>query len=316
MSQVNVRQLFEDKQQRLQLSRVAGADGIERIIDSEKVNASNNGLIGHLNLIHPNWVQVLSDTELNYLRKLTKEERASVFRQIEQSVTTCLIVAGTDEIPAELIAFADHSHIPLFCSPKPSVHLMWLVRHYLAKELAESTTRHGVFLDVLGVGVLIAGESAVGKSELGLELITRGNGLVADDIVELHRIAPDTLEGHCPELLRDFLEVRGLGVLNIRTMFGETAVRRKKSLKLIVHLHRPQRGDLAQMERLPLNASHQEILGVNINTVNIPVVAGRNLAVLVEAAARNFVMQQRGINSMDEFIERHDQMLLGDQQEP
>lgn len=312
MSQVNVRQLFEDKQQRLQLSRVAGADGTNRIIDSDKVNASNYGLIGHLNLIHPNWVQVLSETELNYLRKLDADELANTFRQIEQSVTSCLIVAGTDDIPAELIAFADQSHIPLFRSPKPSVHLMWLVRHYIAKELAESTTRHGVFLDVLGVGVLITGESAVGKSELGLELITRGNGLVADDIVELHRIAPDALEGHCPDLLRDFLEVRGLGVLNIRTMFGETAVRRKKSLKLIVHLHRPQAGDLSQMERLPLNATHQEILGVSINTVNIPVVAGRNLAVLVEAAARNFVLQTRGINSMDEFIKRHDQLLLGD----
>lgn len=312
MSQVNVRQLFEDKQQRLQLSHIAGADGTDRIIDSDKVNASNNGLIGHLNLIHPNWIQVLSETELNYLRNLGAKERASAFRQIEQSVTTCLIVAGTDDIPAELVTFADRSHIPLFRSPKPSVHLMWLVRHYLAKNLAESTTRHGVFLDVLGVGVIITGESAVGKSELGLELITRGNGLVADDIVELHRIAPDTLEGRCPELLRDFLEVRGLGVLNIRTMFGETAVRRKKSLKLIVHLHRPQGSDLSQMERLPLNATHQEILGVNISTVNIPVVAGRNLAVLVEAAARNFVMQQRGIDSMQEFITRHDQLLLGD----
>src|SRR3990167_1296389 len=241
MSQVNVRQLFEDKQQRLQLSRVASTDGADRIIDSDKINASNHGLIGHLNLIHPNWVQVLSEIELDYLRHLSAKERAGAFRQIEQSVTTCLIVAGADDIPAELIAFADQSQIPLFRSPKPSVHLMWLIRHYLAKELAESTTRHGVFLDVLGVGVLITGESAVGKSELGLELITRGNGLVADDIVELHHIAPDTLEGRCPELLRDFLEVRGLGVLNIRTMFGETAVRRKNSLKLIVHLHRPHR---------------------------------------------------------------------------
>ncbi|MDH4215438.1 MAG: HPr(Ser) kinase/phosphatase [Gallionella sp.] len=315
MSQVNVRQLFEDKQQRLQLSHIAGADGINRIIDSDKVHASNNGLIGHFNLIHPNWVQVLSETELDYLRSLTKEELAVIFRQVEQSVTTCLIVAGANDIPPELVDFSNQTQIPLFSSPKQSVQLMWLVRHYLAKELAESTTRHGVFLDVLGVGVLITGESAVGKSELGLELITRGNGLVADDIVELHRIAPETLEGRCPELLRDFLEVRGLGVLNIRTMFGETAVRRKKSLKLIVHLHRPQGSDLSQMDRLLLNATYQEILGVNINTVNIPVVAGRNLAVLVEAAARNFVMQQRGINSMDEFIERHDQMLLDDRQE-
>jgi HPr kinase/phosphorylase len=212
MSQVNVRQLFEDKQKRLQLSRVAGADGTDRIIDSVLVETSNKGLIGHFNLIHPNWVQVLSQTELDYLNGLSTEQRDSAFSQIEQNGTTCLIVAGTTDIPTQLIDFANRSHIPLFASPLTSVHLMWLTRHYLAKELAESTTRHGVFLDVLGVGVMITGESAVGKSELGLELITRGNGLVADDIVELHRIAPDTLEGRCPELLRDFLEVRGLGV--------------------------------------------------------------------------------------------------------
>lgn len=309
MSQVNIRQLFEDKQARLELTRIAGQDGLDHIIDSDEVDASNKGLIGHLNLIHANWIQVLSETELDYIRELGEAERQAAFDMIAQSGTTCLIVAGTSDISAEIIAFCNDTHIPLFASPKPSVHLMWLVRHYLAKELADSTTRHGVFLDVLGVGVMITGESAVGKSELGLELITRGNGLVADDIVELHRIAPDTLEGRCPELLRDFLEVRGLGILNIRTMFGETAVRRKKSLKLIVHLHRPPGGDLSQIERLPLNATHQEILGVQVSTVNIPVVAGRNLAVLVEAAARNYVLQQRGINTMDEFVARHDQMM-------
>lgn len=312
MSHVNIRQLFEDKQARLDLSRVAGLDGENHIIDSEEVRASNRGLIGHLNLIHPNWVQVLSNTELDYLRNISNEERERAFAQLERNGTTCLIVAGANDIPQELIDFSNRSHIPLFSSPKPSVHLMWLVRHYLAKELADSTVRHGVFLDVLGVGVLITGESAVGKSELGLELITRGNGLVADDIVELHRIAPDTLEGRCPPLLRDFLEVRGLGMLNIRTMFGETAVRRKKSLKLIVHLLRPNCGDVSQMERLPLNATHQEILGVNVSTVNIPVIAGRNLAVLVEAAARNFVLQQRGIHSTMEFVSRHEQLMQGD----
>ena len=309
MSVVNIRQLFEDKQERLQLTRVAGADGENYLIDSDEVEASNKGLIGHLNLIHPNWIQVLSDTELAYFDGLTAAKRDAAFAKIVVQGTSCLIVAGAAKIPAALLAFAHDSDIPLFASPKPSVHLMWLIRHYLAKELADSTTRHGVFLDVLGVGVMITGESAVGKSELGLELITRGNGLVADDIVELHRIAPDTLEGRCPELLRDFLEVRGLGILNIRTMFGETAVRRKKSLKLIVHLQRPEGGDLSQVDRLPSNDLHQEILGVNISTVNIPVVAGRNLAVLVEAAARNFVLQQRGINTMDEFVARHEKMM-------
>ncbi len=312
MSQVNIRQLFEDKRARLELTRVAGNDGADHIIDSEVVEASNREMVSHLSRIHPSWVQVLSETELAYLRNLTLAEREKVFEQIEQNGTACLIVAGSAEIPPELVRFSNRSGIPLFASAKNSVHLMWLIRHYLAKELAETTTRHGVLLDVLGVGVMITGESAVGKSELGLELITRGSGLVADDVVELRRISPDTLEGCCPELLRDFLEVRGLGMLNIRTMFGETAVRRKKSLKLIVYLHRTHDGDLSRMERLPLVATHQEILGVKISTVNIPVVAGRNLAVLVEAAARNFVLQQRGINTMEEFIIRHDQMLQGD----
>ena len=309
MAQVNIQQLFEDKQEQLALSWVAGANGAAKILDSDLVSASNNGLIGHLNLIHPNWVQVLSETEVDHLQALSPAAFTEALTQLERGGTLCLIVAGTEKIPKELIVYANRTHTPLFRSPLPSVHLMWLVRHYIVKALAESTTRHGVFLDVLGVGVLVTGDSGIGKSELGLELITRGNGLVADDITELYRISPETLEGRCPELLRDFLEVRGLGVLNIRTMFGETAVRRKKSLKLIVHLHRPVRGDLSHLERLPLAASHQEILGVKISAVSIPVMAGRNLAVLVEAAARNFVLQQRGIDSMQEFISRHEQQM-------
>ncbi len=151
MSQLSIRQLFEAKQQRLQLSRIAGADGAERIIDIDKVNASNSELIGHFNLVHSNWVQVFGKTELDYLRNLSAEERDSAFQRIGQGITACMIVAGIDDIPAELIAFADHSQIPLFSSPRPSMQLMLLIRHYLAKELAESTTRHGVFLDVLGL---------------------------------------------------------------------------------------------------------------------------------------------------------------------
>ncbi|MDO8412999.1 MAG: HPr(Ser) kinase/phosphatase [Gallionellaceae bacterium] len=309
MAQVNIRQLFDDKQERLALSWVAGSDGAGKILDSEGLNASNKGLIGHLNLIHSNWVQVLSDTELDYLQSLSPDALTEALEQLERGGSICLIIAGSEQIPQLLIDYADRTHTPLFRSPLPSVHLMWLVRHYIVKALAESTTRHGVFLDVLGVGVLITGDSGVGKSELGLELISRGNGLVADDITELYRVSPEILEGRCPELLRDFLEVRGLGMLNIRTMFGETAVRRKKGLKLIVHLHRPPGGDVSQLERLPIHASHQEILGVKISTVSIPVVAGRNLAVLVEAAARNFVLQQRGIDTMQEFISRHEQQM-------
>jgi HPr kinase/phosphorylase len=309
MAQVNIRQLFADKQERLGLTWVGGSEGVDRVLESEVVNASNRGWIGHMNLIHPNWVQVLSSTELDYLHALTPAELSTALKQLEEGNPLCLIVAGETEIPKGLLDFANRTHTPLFRSPLGSVQLMWMIRHYIVKGLADSTTRHGVFLDVLGVGVMITGDSGVGKSELALELITRGSGLVADDITELYRISPDTLEGRCPELLRDFLEVRGLGMLNIRTMFGETAVRRKKSLKLIVHLYRPPFDDLTKLDRLP-SLGFEEILGVKIKKVEIPVMAGRNLSVLVEAAARNFVLQHRGIDTMQQFINRHDQYLL------
>lgn len=311
MARVNIRQLFQDKQERLGLTWVAGAEGADRTLESNTVNASNWGLIGHLNLVHPNWIQVFSNTELDYLHSLSPAGLAGALSSLGSHAPSCLIIAGDAAIPDELIDFADRSGTPLFRSPLGSVHLMWMVRHYLVKALAESSSHHGVFLDVLGVGVMVTGDSGVGKSELALELITRGNGLVADDVVDLYRISPETLEGRCPELLRDILEVRGLGMLNIRTMFGETAVRRKKSLKLIVHLYRPQSDDLAKLDRLP-QSGQEDILGVSVSKVEIPVLAGRNLAVLVEAAARNFVLQQRGIDTMQEFIARQAQQLTED----
>jgi HPr kinase/phosphorylase len=164
------------------------------------------------------------------------------------------------------------------------------------------------------MGVLITGDSGVGKSELALELVSRGSGLIADDVVELYRIGPETVEGRCPSLLKDFLEVRGLGVLNIRTIFGEAALRPRKNLKLVVHLARPTATKDVPVERLPLNAGSEQIMGVDIRRVTIPVAAGRNLAVLTEAAVRNYVLQLRGFDSTQEFIERQSHQLKGSEQ--
>ena len=162
---------------------------------------------------------------------------------------------------------------------------------------------HGVFMDILGLGVLITGESGLGKSELGLELISRGNGLVADDAVDLYRINQTTIEGRCPELLQNLLEVRGIGLLDIRAIFGETAVRRKMRLKLIVHLVRRETLE-REYERLPYEPLTQDVLGVPIRKAVIQVVAGRNIAVLVEAAVRNTILQLRGIDTYAEFARR------------
>jgi HPr kinase/phosphorylase len=161
---------------------------------------------------------------------------------------------------------------------------------------------HGVLMDVLGMGVLVAGESGLGKSELALELISRGHGLVADDVVDFARIAPDTIEGRCPMLLSNLLEVRGLGLLDIKSIFGETAVRRKMKLRLIVELIRRSAADT--MERLPLAGSTQSVLGLDVPKVVIPVAAGRNLAVLLEAAVRNTILKLRGIDTMEDFMAR------------
>jgi HPr kinase/phosphorylase len=200
---------------------------------------------------------------------------------------------------------AERAGTPLIVSPEPSQHLINVLRPYMQQELGEVTTLHGVFLDVLEIGVLITGDSSIGKSELALELISRGHGLVADDVVELQQIGPETIQGRCPPMLRDFLEVRGLGVLNIRSIFGETAVRPRKVLRLMVHLDMPV-GGLEPKDRLATRSGTQDILGVEIPTVTLAVAPGRNLAVLVEAAVRNHILLTRGINSTREFIARQE----------
>ncbi|MDB5902147.1 MAG: HPr kinase/phosphorylase [Betaproteobacteria bacterium] len=303
MPRLSIARLFEDNREKLKLTWVGGRAGGARDLNSDTIKDSSKGLIGHLNFIHPNWIQVLGPTELEYLARLDAAACAATLTDVATRGLACFVIAGPHETPAALSKVAEATSTALFQSAMPSVELMWMMRPYLARALAESTTAHGVFLDVLGMGVLITGASGVGKSELALELISRGSGLVADDVIEFYRIGPETIEGRCPALLRDFLEVRGLGVLNIRTVFGEAALRPRKNLKLIVHLERPG-PDHAPIERLPLRPGTEDVMGVSICKVTIPVAAGRNLAVLTEAAVRNYVLQLRGIDSTSEFVNR------------
>ncbi|MDR2244571.1 MAG: HPr(Ser) kinase/phosphatase [Burkholderiales bacterium] len=311
MRTITIEKLFDDNKERLQLDWVAGQTGIHRLLEGgDEITHPTTSLIGHLNLIHTFHVQVLGTAEISYLEGLSEERREQAMARLfaTKELSTLIVIGGEALLPL-LSRHCNEHHVPLLVSKRHSPHVVDTLRLYLLRELAEYITAHGVFLDVLEMGVLITGASAIGKSELALELITRGNGLVADDIVELHRISPDTIEGRCPPLLRDFLEVRGIGVLNIRQMFGETAVRPHKLLRLIVHLEDHNHEAFANLDRLGVEASYQDILGVPIRKVIIPVAAGRNLAVLVEAAVRNFVLNRRGIDSALEFIERHSQAL-------
>jgi len=315
MPQLSIARLFEDNKDKLKLTWLAGRLGGTKDLNSELTKDSSQGLIGHLNFIHPNLIQVLGASEVEYLNGLEPDLCSKNLSRVATRELACFIVAGVDAAPAPLVRVAESTQTPLFVSPVPSVELMWMLRPYLARALAESVTVHGVFLDVLGVGVLLTGDSGVGKSELALELVSRGSGLIADDVVEFYRVGPDTLEGRCPPLLRDFLEVRGLGVLNIRSIFGEAALRPRKNLRLIVHLERPG-PDLLPLERLPLKPGHETLMGIEVRKVTIPVAAGRNLAVLTEAAVRSHVLQLRGIDSTQEFIARQAQQLENRNERP
>jgi len=302
MLQTSIARLYDDNAARLGLVWVSGRDG--EALPVRRDSADTAALVGHLNLIHPNRIQVLGQRELAYIDGYSGDASSQVLANLFAAEPAAVIVADGVAAPVALLSSAQARNVPVLATVSAADLVIDTLRRYLAKALADSTSRHGVFVDVLGLGVLITGESGVGKSELALELISRGHGLVADDVVEISRIASKTLEGRCPPLLKDFLEVRGLGVLNIRVIFGETAVRPKMNLKLIVHLAKPDRAGVAATERLPLHELTEDILGLPIREIVIPVAAGRNLAVLVEAAVRNYILQLRGYDSTKEFVAR------------
>ena len=269
-------------------------------------------MVGHLNFIHHNQVQVLGVAEVAYLQKLEQSEYTTSLDELFNFPMALMIVANDLPVPQNLRDYCHTHNVPLLTSKLESPFLMDVLRIYLQRMLAVSTIKHGVFLDVFEVGVLLTGASGLGKSELALELISRGHSLVADDAVELHRTAPEMLEGRCPPMLRDFLEVRGLGILNIRQMFGETAIRPKKQLKLIIQLVPANDEYMKTLDRLTIRTETESILNVKVRAVVIPVAAGRNLAVLVEAAVRNYILQLRGKDSTKEFLERHQAMMKED----
>jgi HPr kinase/phosphorylase len=307
---ISLAQLFEDNREKLLLSWLTGDANDTRI----ELKVSNNygaDVVGHINIIHPERLQVMGQAERDWAERIGQRRFLQQLNDLLAAKPPALIVADSIPTAPYLLDACAASGTPVIQSPKHCSAVIDQLRIYLSARLADTVSLHGVFMDVLGMGVLITGDSGVGKSELALELISRGHGLVADDVVEMARIAPTTIEGSCPGMLRDFLEVRGLGLLNIRTIFGETASRRKMKLKIIVHLQKTMLG--AEAPRLPLDAQRQEVLGIPIRKIVIPVAAGRNLAVLLEAAVRNTILQLRGIDSMQDFIDRQQRMMLDDE---
>jgi HPr kinase/phosphorylase len=304
MAQINVAELYKETRLKLKLKWVAGLDGGTKLLNSEKVTKPSLALIGHLNFVHPNRVQVLGCAEMDYLRSLSIIAMQQGISNLFSTDLAAVVVANNEKPPKELIAAANTNNTPLFTSPMQSPQLMDLLSHYLTQAIAESTNLHGVFMEVQGFGVLIKGTPAIGKSELALELISRGHRLIADDIVDFYRISPERIEGRCPELLQDFLEVRGLGILNIRALFGDNAVKPTKPLDLIIQLELANMQAPQDLDRLNAKMQYERVLEVNISKVVIPIAAGRNIAVLVEVAVRNHMLLLRGVNATQQFSKR------------
>lgn len=314
---ITVADFFSAASERLQLTWIAGHAGGEKLLTSDTVQKPSLALIGHHSFVHPNRVQVLGCAEMDYLRNLPGDKLNEAVEHLFSNEIAAVVIANGEVVPESMLELANRSATPLFTSLEASPQLMRVLSHMMSQALAPSTLLHGVFLEVSGLGVLITGAPSAGKSELALELITRGHRLVADDALEVFAVSPDTLEGRCPTLLLDFMEVRGLGVLNVRRLFGDTAVKQRKNLKLIVHLTLADEltHNWQEIDRLNMAASTRNILGVNIPEVRIPVAVGRNLAVLVEVAVRNHILKLRGFDSVQEFTERQRAAIAADEQQ-
>jgi HPr kinase/phosphorylase len=288
----------------LALRWVAGQSGGERVLQVGGAGPRRPSEVGYLNIIYPNKLQIIGGEELNYLDGLDSRQRWETVQKIVAQQPIALIITKDQAVPTDLREAAEETNTPLWVSARRGHDLLTFLQYKLARALAPQVTLHGVFMEVYSIGVLLTGTPGSGKSELALDLISRGHRLVADDAPEFTLIAPDVIDGACPEILRDLLEVRGLGVLNVREMFGHTAVKRTKYLRLIVHLRPADDDPEDAMVRLTGDVGSREVLDVKVPQITIPVAPGRNLAVLVEAAVRSHMLKSQGIDQARIFMDR------------
>jgi HPr kinase/phosphorylase len=306
---VTVQDLYDFLHKRLDLEWLAGEEGRQRRLVDPLGKDSARVMAAPLNFIHPNRVQTIGQAEHDYLTSLNDEKRLEALELLFNLEPAAVILVNRVSASDDMVRLANESKIPLLSSPNTDNQVLDNLLYFSSLQLADKVTVHGVFMEVLGMGVLLTGDAAVGKSELALELLSRGNRLIADDAPEFARIAPDTVSGTCPPLLREFLEVRGLGILNVRAMFGDNAIKRSKYLRLIVKLQRMDDQELTSMDRLTGTYRADELLGVTIPEVTIPVAPGRNLAILVETAVRNHLLKLKGYDATEAFVERQQQAI-------
>jgi len=280
---------------------LAGKEGLQREIRSPRIQKSGIALAGMPESIHPDRLQILGNTEISFLKKKSAKELAAILEPIKELEICCFLITRGLAPPAPFLEMADEKSIPVLQTTRFSAAVISQVSEGLLNLLAPVLTTHGVMVDVFGVGLLIIGEGSIGKSECALDLIVRGHRLVSDDLVEIRRLG-ETLRGAAPEVLRYHMELRGMGIINIKDLFGLVAATRQKEVDLVLELE-TWRGDRTY-DRLGLDDQFIEILGVSIPYLLIPVAPGRNTSILIEVAVRNLLLKREGKHSAREFAQR------------
>jgi HPr kinase/phosphorylase len=291
----------------LPLELLAGSGGLDRVITSPHIQKTGLALAGFHEYLRPGRVLIFGESEIRYLESLEPPARAGALRLALTHDFPCVLITGGFTPPPELVAESERAKLPLLKTPTVTPTAIAKLSSILEDTLAERTVLHAVLMDVLGLGVLIAGESGIGKSECALDLIVRGHRLVADDTVEIRRRAETILIGTCPELTRHHMELRGLGLINVKDLFGIASTRSSKRVELVVQLERwdPAR----EYERLGLDDEFYEVLGLRVPLIRMPVAPGRNIAILVEVAARNQLLRARGHHAARLFADRLERTL-------
>ena len=301
--QITIAEFVNKSPAELELTVLAGENGLEkRQLDSERIQKLGLALTGFSHYIHAGRVQIVGQSEISFLEQLSHEKKNEALGHLEHQKISCILVTNNLSLPEELIKIALRENLPILKTPLVSSKTISLVTNYLQGRLAPQITLHGVLLGIYDIGVLIIGESGIGKSECALDLITRGHSLVSDDAVCIKKIG-SRLEGQSPELTFEHIEIRGLGILNIRDLFGVSSVRKCKSIALCIELKKWQ--DVKEIERIGLEMQQEDIFGIKLPKVVLPVSSGRNLSTLVETAVRVHLLRASGYNAAQKLIEKH-----------
>lgn len=306
---ITIAEFVENSPAELELKVLAGEKGLrERKISSERIQKLGLALAGFSHYVHPGRIQIVGQSEISYLLQLESEKRSEIINNLDLDKISCILLTKNLEPPAEVIRIADQEKLPVVRTSLVSSEAIRTTTKFLQEKLAPQTVIHSVLMEIYGLGVLILGNSGIGKSECALDLISRGHRLISDDTVIVKKIG-DKLEGGSPDLTAEHLEIRGLGIINIRDLFGVSAVGKKKQIDLCIELKKWS--EAVTVERLGIDTDIEEILGIKVPKFVLPVSSGRNLAVLFETAVRIYLLRVAGFDAAQDLIAKHTAIVSG-----